>query len=76
MFLYCLALPIVVLRAGALKLVSHPNVVRLEAVHEDPRSIAIVMTLCRGGDLWDRVGSVYPISLDKQGIKWLERPFG
>lgn len=34
---------------------SHPNVVRLEAVHEDPRSIAIVMTLCRGGDLWDKV---------------------
>ncbi|CAN0320094.1 unnamed protein product, partial [Ectocarpus sp. 12 AP-2014] len=42
---------------GALKLVSHPNVVRLEAVHEDPRSIAIVMTLCRGGDLWDKVRS-------------------
>lgn len=41
--------------AGALKLVSHPNVVRLEAVHEDPRSISIVMTLCRGGDLWDKV---------------------
>ena len=40
---------------GALKLVSHPNVVRLEAVHEDPRSISIVMTLCRGGDLWDKV---------------------
>lgn len=47
---------LVVLPAGALKLVSHPNVVRLEAVHEDPRSIAIVMTLCRGGDLWDKVG--------------------
>lgn len=60
---------------GALKLVSHPNVVRLEAVHEDPRSISIVMTLCRGGDLWDKVRTIlcsYSVVISELYFSWLE----
>ncbi|CAM9446127.1 unnamed protein product, partial [Hapterophycus canaliculatus] len=59
---------------GALKLVSHPNVVRLEAVHEDPRSISIVMTLCRGGDLWDKVRSQPSRCFDANQARTVMRP--
>lgn len=33
----------------------HPNIVRIEEVYEGPNEISIVLELCLGGDLFDRL---------------------
>ncbi|CAN0200744.1 unnamed protein product [Discosporangium mesarthrocarpum] len=57
-----------------MKLVSHPNVIRLESVHEDQVSISIVMTLCRGGDLWDKVNSQHPKGFGEDQARAVMKP--
>mmetsp|Transcript_1657 Transcript_1657/g.3301 ORF Transcript_1657/g.3301 Transcript_1657/m.3301 type:complete len:468 (+) Transcript_1657:164-1567(+) len=38
-----------------LKKVHHPNIIRLHDVFEDETQVQIVMELCRGGELFDRI---------------------
>ena len=38
-----------------LKLVDHPNIVRVLEVYEDARNICFVMELCQGGELFDAI---------------------
>jgi calcium-dependent protein kinase len=33
----------------------HPNVVQLRSVHEDVQAVYLVMELCKGGELSDRI---------------------
>ncbi|GAQ89885.1 Serine Threonine protein kinase [Klebsormidium nitens] len=36
-------------------LVGHPHVVKIQGAYEDPRRVYIVMELCTGGELFDRI---------------------
>lgn len=33
----------------------HPNIVKLKDVHEDANAVHLVMELCEGGELFDRI---------------------
>jgi calcium-dependent protein kinase len=37
------------------RLAGHPNIVQLRSVHEDQQSVHLVMDLCQGGELIDRI---------------------
>jgi serine/threonine protein kinase len=37
------------------RLAGHPNVVQLRSVHEDQQSVHLVVDLCQGGELIDRI---------------------
>jgi len=38
-----------------MKLMDHPNVIKLFEFYEDPKNMYLVMELCTGGDLFDRI---------------------
>ena len=45
-----------ILQVGILyHLSGHPNVIEVAAAFEDSRSVSIVMELCSGGELYDRI---------------------
>ena len=41
------------------------NIVRLYAVYEDQRHVYLVMELCEGGELFDRVGDAFTGAMDR-----------
>lgn len=42
-----------------LKVADHPNVIRLHETFEDEKSMYLVMELCSGGELWQRIVSTH-----------------
>ncbi|CAE7197469.1 CPK2, partial [Symbiodinium pilosum] len=45
----------------------HPNIVRLYGVYEDQRHLYLVMELCEGGELFDRLSEVF--NLGERGAR-------
>merc|ERR1719316_1067981 len=54
------------LEVSIMKMMDHPNIVKLVETFEDQRSIHLVMEMCSGGQLFDRI-------LSSDGGKFMER---
>ena len=44
---------------AVLKLVNHPNIIRMEGVYENKTHIFIVMEKLSGGELFERIGKAF-----------------
>ena len=42
-----------------LKLVNHPNIIRMEGLYENKTHIYIVMEKLSGGELFERIGALF-----------------
>jgi serine/threonine protein kinase len=46
-----------------LKLVNHPNIIRMEGLYENKNNIYIVMEKLSGGELFERIGNPFRHSI-------------
>merc|ERR1712037_820582 len=51
-----------------LKIMDHPNIIRLYETYEDHRNIYLVMEICTGGDLFKKIGDMDIFTEAQAGI--------
>eukprot|EP00443_Scrippsiella_acuminata_P102002 CAMPEP_0115736322 /NCGR_PEP_ID=MMETSP0272-20121206/87195_1 /TAXON_ID=71861 /ORGANISM="Scrippsiella trochoidea, Strain CCMP3099" /LENGTH=484 /DNA_ID=CAMNT_0003180495 /DNA_START=1 /DNA_END=1452 /DNA_ORIENTATION=+ len=57
-----------------MKMMDHPNIIKLFEVFEDPRRIYLVMELCEGGELFDAVLDAGSLS-EAQAVSFMRQTF-